>query len=221
MVIVFYCLGATGALHHLLCIVGAKLCPSLHRQVYDLPYFGHVSSSTWYRCLVSRICQITGDPRAGWISRTRQQRTHANIAADLVEIDCVSERLHNWLSWSSRLTFLSLVCLFVLFARLYLCYKLNQCKATTLMMMCFIPAVCTSSIWFYYRHEHWAFVLQDILSFSLCVQILSLVRNATNKRAIVMHKQQPCLALLLELYKYIDSCLLLLAVLDHCERLAV
>lgn len=42
VVIVFYCLGATGALHHLLCIVGARLFPCLHRQVYELPCFGHV-----------------------------------------------------------------------------------------------------------------------------------------------------------------------------------
>jgi hypothetical protein len=43
VVIVFYCVGATGALHHLLCIIGATLFPSLHRQVYNLPYFGNVS----------------------------------------------------------------------------------------------------------------------------------------------------------------------------------
>jgi hypothetical protein len=53
---------------------------------------------------------------------------------------------------------------------------------------------------------------------SMCTD--PLIGPQRNKRAIV-HKQQPCLALLLELYKYIDSCLLLLAVLDHCERLAV
>jgi hypothetical protein len=45
-----------------------------------------------------------------------------------------------------------------------------------LMILCFLPAVCTSSTWFYFRHEPWAWVLQDILSFSLCIQILSLVR---------------------------------------------
>ena len=42
LVILFYCLGATGSLHHLLCIVGSTLVPCLHRRVYDLPCFGRV-----------------------------------------------------------------------------------------------------------------------------------------------------------------------------------
>lgn len=50
-------------------------------------------------------------------------------------------------------------------------------QATILMILCFLPAACTSSAWFYYRHETWAWVLQDLLSFALCIQILSLVRS--------------------------------------------
>ena len=44
-----------------------------------------------------------------------------------------------------------------------------------MMMLAFFPAASVSSTWFYYRHEGWAWILQDMLSMSLCVQILTLV----------------------------------------------
>jgi len=88
IVIIFYCLGATSAVHHVLCIAGATYCPGLHRRVYALPLFG---------------------------------------------------------------------------------------EATAMMMLAFFPAASVSSTWFYYRHEGWAWILQDMLSMSLCVQILTLV----------------------------------------------
>lgn len=67
----------------------------------------------------------------------------------------------------------------LLFWTLKLTQRFVALQATILMILCFPPAVCTSSVWFYYRHETWAWVLQDLLSFALCIQILSLVRKLT------------------------------------------
>ena len=55
IVIIFYCLGATSAVHHVLCIAGATYCPGLHRRVYALPLFGEVTFSD--RCGIR--CKLT------------------------------------------------------------------------------------------------------------------------------------------------------------------
>ena len=57
LVIMFYCPGATGSLHHLLCIVGSTLVPCLHRRVYDLPCFGRVRIIP-HRLIGTRISDV-------------------------------------------------------------------------------------------------------------------------------------------------------------------
>ena len=114
IVIIFYCLGATSSLHHVLCIAGGTCCPSLHRRVYALPLFGEVN--------LARERHVSA-----WPSSTDSSHCKHGL------------------------------------------------QATAVMIFSVFPAAGISSTWFYYRHESWAWVLQDMLSMSLCIQILSLV----------------------------------------------